>query len=227
MIINEIDVEKYVSRTKKQQKKDTKLSGGFTGTGGQIGDVLKMSEKHYAFWKHAVKKNVDVAKADPQRLLSAWVDKFYGTSSANVNWKKATGNDAILVKPGMKGAAAIFRIVTWILLKPKSDNEARRYREQIINKLPTEMQKEINEKMPRPASGQNPDAAQNQVPNKTKTYNAGDTVTWTSAKGNTVIGVVTGKEVKQGYTQVKTSNNTVVAVNFNKIPSTHVPAGTN
>ena len=222
MIINEIDVEKFAARTKKAQQKSAKLSGGFTGKGGQIGDVIKMAEKHHAFWKHAVQKNSDVAKSNPQGLLNAWLEKFYGTSSAKMTVKKATTSDNIKFKQGMKGAEAIFRIVTAILLKPDTENQAKLFREQIVDYMPPEMRKNIGfpqVRLPEPAGSENPTAAPNQTP-KSKTYNAGDIVTWTSAKGNTVQGVVTGKEVKQGYTQVKTSNNTVVAVDFNKIPST-------
>ena len=88
MIISEIDVEKYVAKHQKAQQKSAKLSGGFSGSGGQIGEVIKMAEKHYAFWQHAVKKNQDYAKQDPQGLLNAWIEKFYGTSSVKINVKK-------------------------------------------------------------------------------------------------------------------------------------------
>ena len=89
MIISEIDVEKYVNKWQKAQKKSSKLSGGFSGKGGQIGEVISMVEKHYAFWSHAVQKNQEFAKVNPQGLLNAWIDKFYGTSSVNIDHKKA------------------------------------------------------------------------------------------------------------------------------------------
>ena len=174
MIISEIDVEKYVAKHQKAQQRSAKLSGGVTGSGGQIGEVIKMAEKHYAFWQHAVKKNRDYAKQDPQGLLNAWIEKFYGESSVKINVKKATDNGAIGYKQGMKGAAAIFRIVTAILLKPNSYQEAKIFRDQILSKMPAKMQKEIGEKMPEPADDVNPTAAQNQVGDKKSGSDGGE-----------------------------------------------------
>jgi len=166
MIISEIDVEKYVAKHQKAQQRSAKLSGGVTGSGGQIGEVIKMAEKHYAFWQHAISKNQEFAKQDPQGLLNAWIEKFYGTSSVKINVKKAMDNAAINMKQGKKGADAIFRIVTAILLKPKSEQEAKFFREQILPKMSAKMQKEISETMPKPAVDVNPTAAQNQIGDK-------------------------------------------------------------
>jgi hypothetical protein len=189
MIISEIDVEKYVQRTKKAQARDTKLSGGFTGKGGQIGEVLKMTEKHFAFWKHAVQKNPDVAKANPQGLLNAWIDKFYGTSSIKIDMKKAMNNEVIGAQQGKKGADVIFRIVTAILLKPKTEVEAKKFREQIVKHLNAEVQSDIGEPMPQAAQDQNPTAAQNQVGAK-KTGSDGTEYEW---KGAQWVGTTTGR----------------------------------
>lgn len=218
MIINEIDVEKYVKKHQQAQKKSSKLSGGFSGKGGQIGEVIDMVKKHHAFWTHAIKKNEHFALTNPQGLLNAWIDKFYGSSSVNINHKKASTNGAINYKPGTKGANAIFRIVTAILLKPTSEQQAQLFRDQIEKHLPDDIKKELGEPMPNPKDT-NPDAAQNQVPNKV--YKAGDTVSWTTAKGTPASGVVTGEEVKPGYTQVKTKKGALIAVNFNKTAHTH------
>ncbi len=193
MIISEIDVEKYVNKTRKAQQKSAKLSGGFTGKGGQIGEVLAMVEKHYAFWNHAVKKNPEYAKVNPQGLLNAWIDKFYGTSSVNIDHKKAMNNGAINFTQGTKGASAIFRIVTAILLKPKSEKEAKLFRDQIEKHLPDIIRKEVREPMPKPTGDSNPTAAQNQVGAK-KTASDGEEYEW---KGAQWVGTKTGRMAKK------------------------------
>jgi hypothetical protein len=99
------------------------------------------------------------------------------------------------------------------------------YLEQVVDKLPDPIKKEVDDEMPAPTQEPNPSAAQNQTPKRVQ-YQAGDQVTWTTAKGNTASGVVTGKEVKPGYTQVKTKRGALIAVDFNKTQHTH-QAGTN
>ena len=154
MKINEIDNVKGYS------KGSYKLSGGISGKGGQIGEVIDMTTRHYKAWKNVIAKHQDHAKTNPAGLLKAWHERFYGSSSAKVSWKKATGE--LGVSDDKKGANAILRTVIGIMLKPKSAVEMQSYIEQIQDKLPNEISKEVQETMPAPEGDPEPAAAQNQ-----------------------------------------------------------------
>lgn len=218
MRINEIDIAEAPVIDPKYKKGSYKLDGGLTGKGGQIGDVIDMVKRHYGAWKKIIDKNQDTAKTNPDGLLKAWVERFYGMSSARIKWKDAT--EKFGVEPTSKGANAILRIVIAILLKPKSTVEMQSYIEQIQDKLPGTISKEVREKMPAGSKDVNPSAAQNQVPDQPKTFKAGDKVTWTSAKGKQITGTVTKDTdvgVKKGNTQVTVPNGTPWALTTSKL----------
>lgn len=157
MRINEIA---GVDDFKKYKKGSYRLSGGITGKGGQIGDIIDMTKRHYDAWKKIVKDYPDYAKEKPAELLQAWHERFYGSSSAKISWKKATSEFG--VKDTKKGANAILRTVIGIMLKPKSAVEMQAYLEQVVDKLPDPIGKEVSEDMPGPKSSGQPTAAQNQ-----------------------------------------------------------------
>ena len=160
MKINEVD------NVKKYSKGSYKLSGGITGKGGQIGEVIDMTVRHYKAWRNIVAKHQDHAKSNPAGLLKAWHEKFYGSSSARVSWKKATSE--LGVSDDKKGANAILRTVIGIMLKPKSAVEMQSYIDQIQDKLPNDISKEVQEDMPTPQGDPEPAAAQNQGSNIAK-----------------------------------------------------------
>lgn len=219
MKINEIDIVEASAIDPKYKKGSYKLDGGLTGKGGQIGDIIDMVKRHYGAWKKIIDKNQDIAKSDPDGLLKAWIERFYGSSSAKISLKKATTEFG--VETNKKGANAILRIVIAILLKPKSSVEMQSYLEQVADKLPSPINKEVAEKMPAGDKDVNPSAAQNQVPDQpAKSFKAGDKVTWTSAKGKQITGTVTKDTdvgVKKGNTQVTVPNGTPWALTTSKL----------
>ncbi|MBR20361.1 MAG: hypothetical protein CMA64_09515 [Euryarchaeota archaeon] len=160
MKINEID------NVKSYSKGSYKLSGGITGKGGQIGEVIDMTTRHYKAWKDVIAKHSDHAKSNPAGLLQAWIDRFYGSSSAKISYKKASTEFG--VDTDKKGANAILRIVIAIMLKPKSSVEMQSYIEQVQDKLPNDISKEVSENMPAPQGDPEPAAAQNQGSNIAK-----------------------------------------------------------
>ena len=76
-------------------------------------------------------------------MLRAWIEKFYGTSSARVNPKKAETEYG--VNTGMKGADAILRIAIGIIMKPKTRVEVEAYYDQMKDKVDNSM--EVGEAM--------------------------------------------------------------------------------
>ena len=85
--------------------KDYRLTKGVSGKGGEVGDIADMVKRHYDAWKRVVTQYQNVAKSNPEGLLKAWIEKFYGSSSARVSLKKAENDYG--VNTGMKGADAI------------------------------------------------------------------------------------------------------------------------
>ncbi|OUW32505.1 MAG: hypothetical protein CBD31_01635 [Flavobacteriaceae bacterium TMED171] len=143
--------------------KDYRLTKGVSGKGGEVGDIADMVKRHYDAWKRVVSQYQSVAKSNPQGLLQAWIEKFYGSSSAKVNLKKAENDYG--VNTGMKGADAILRIAIGILMKPKTRVEMEAYYDQMKGKLDPKIDSEVGDPMPKAQQDPEPSAAQNQGSN--------------------------------------------------------------
>ena len=182
----------------KKRYKDYRLTRGVSGKGGEVGDIADMAKRHYDAWKRVVAKNSDVAKANPEGLLRAWIEKFYGSSSARVSLKKAENDYG--VNTGMKGADAILRIAIGIIMKPKTRLELEAYYDQMKDKVDSSM--EVGEAMPKPTQDPEPSAAQNQGSNiakgTLKKASDGDPYEWLGAQWKNMK---TGRMASQAVAQ--------------------------
>ena len=182
----------------KKRYKDYRLTKGVSGKGGEVGDIADMAKRHYDAWKRVVANNPDVAKSNPEGLLKAWIEKFYGSSSARVSPKKAETEYG--VNTGMKGADAILRIAIGIIMKPKTRVEIEAYYDQMKDKVDSSM--EVGEAMPKATQDPEPAAHRTQDPNiakgTLKKASDGDPYEWLGAQWkNMKTGRVASKAVAQ------------------------------
>ncbi len=166
----------------KKRYKDYRLTKGVSGKGGEVGDIADMAKRHYDAWKRVVANNKQIAQSNPEGLLKAWIEKFYGTSSARVSLKKAENEYGVNTK--MKGADAILRIAIGIIMKPKTRVEIEAYYDQMKDKVDASM--EVGEAMPKATQDPEPSAAQNQGSNiakgTLKKASDGDPYEWLGAQ---------------------------------------------
>ena len=189
MKIDEVLENKYKNKT-------YKLTRGVTGRGGEVGDIVDMAKRHYKAWDKLAndQKYKDFALSDPEGLLKAWIEKFYGSSSARINLKKAV--EEYGVDTNLKGADAILRIAIGIIMKPKTRVEVEAYYDQVKDLAAKDM-RGVGERMPAGKQQAEPSAAQNQGPAKQKIptgtlkkANNGDPYEW---KGAQWVNLKTGR----------------------------------